>query len=93
MNQQKLSSIFKTIELCGRRNIALRGHRDDATSIEKDVSDSENHGNFRALLNFRIDAGDTVLAEHLRTAARNATYTSKTIQNEMIEVLADQMPK
>ena len=27
---------------------------------------------------------ETVLQEHLKTASRNATYVSKTIQNEMI---------
>ena len=91
LNRQKLHSIFKTIVFCGRQNIALRGHRDDATDIERDVDDLENHGNFRALLNFRVDAGDNVLAEHLATAPRNATYTSKTIQNQMINIVADQV--
>ena len=51
----------------------------------------DNHGNFLALLNFRIEAGDTVLREHLSTTARNATYTSNTIQNEIITLLADQL--
>ena len=45
-----------------------------------------NHGNFLALLRFRVRAGDKVLEEHLKTAARNARYTSKTVQNEMIEI-------
>ena len=57
-NRQKLSSIFKTIELCGQQNISLRGHRDNATDIEKD----EKHSNFRALLKFRVDAGDSVFS-------------------------------
>ena len=46
LNCQKLHSIFKIIVFCGRQNIALRGHRDDATDIERDVDDIENHGNF-----------------------------------------------
>ena len=91
LNRQKLHSIFKTIVFCGQQNIALRGHRDYATDIERDVDDLENHGNFRALLNFRVDAGDNVLAEHLATAPRNATYTSKTIQNQMINIVAVQI--
>lgn len=37
-NCQKLSSIFKTIVLCGRRSITLRGHRDNATDIKKDLA-------------------------------------------------------
>ncbi len=41
-------------------------------------------GNFLALLDFRVDAGDVVLENHLKNAARNATYTSKSIQNEII---------
>ena len=59
-NRQKLISIIKTVEFCGRQNIALRGHRDNATSVEKDILGTANHGNFLALLNFRVDAGDVV---------------------------------
>ena len=90
-NRKKLSSIFKTIVLCGRQNIALRGHRDNATDIERDLAEVENHGNFRALLDFRVDAGDTLLDQHLTTSARNATYTSSAIQNQIIDVLSDQV--
>ena len=45
--------------------------------------------NFRALLNFRVDAGDTVLGEHLKAAAKNVTYTSPVIQNQIIDVLEE----
>ena len=51
----------------------------------------QNHGNFTALLNFQIDAGDTVLEEHLSSAARHSRYTSNTIQNQIITVLANQV--
>ena len=80
-NRQKLSSIMKTILFCGRQNIALRGHRDSALDIERDVDDSQNHGNFVALLNFRIDAGDSVLEQHLSTAARNAGESRSPVQH------------
>lgn len=49
----------------------------------------EGRGNFQALLQFHIDAGDEVLKHHSETADRNATYTSKEIQNEMITVCGD----
>lgn len=49
------------------------------------------HGNFLALLAFRVDAGDTVLGDHLSSGARNAMYTSSTIQNQIIDILADQV--
>ena len=38
-----------------------------------------------------MDAGDTVLGEHLKAAARNAAYTSPVIQNQIIDVLEDQI--
>ena len=83
-NCQKLTSIAETILFCGRQGFALKGHRDDGTSI--DLDDTVNHGNFLALLRFRVQAGDKVLGKHLETAARNARYASKTVQNEMIEI-------
>ena len=33
-NRQMLRSIVETIALCGRQNIALRGHRDSGTELE-----------------------------------------------------------
>ena len=90
-NHQKLSSIFKTVVFCGRQNIPLRGHCDNATDLEKDILEVENPGNFSALLDFRVDAGDTILEEHLARASRNATYTSPVIQNQVINVVADQV--
>ena len=46
-------------------------------------------GNFQTLLQFRIDSGDEILKKHFETVARNATYRSKTIQNEMIETVGN----
>ena len=80
-NRLKMRSIAATVMLCGRRGI-LRGHRDDRPAIMEEPL--ANHGNFHALLDFRVDAGDKVLQEHLQTASRNAIYTSKDIQNELI---------
>ena len=50
--------------------------------IDDDPADSHS-GDFHALLQFRIDAGDCILKEHLQTASNNANYTSKTTQNDM----------
>ena len=89
-NRQMLRSIVETIVLCGRQNIALHGHRDSGTDLEVQGAPS-NHGNFWALFNFRISAGDTHLKDHLQRAARNATYmyTSPDIQNQLISILGD----
>ena len=43
-------------------------------------------GNFIELVRFRAE-NDDVLHTYLETSPRNALYTSKTIQNEMIDVI------
>ena len=81
VNVKKLSSIVSTVLFCGRQGIALRGHFDDPQYFE---DPNINCGNFQALLDFRIDAGDSILKTHFETAPRNATYRSMKIQNELI---------
>ena len=86
-NRRRLAPIVNTILLCGRQNMALRGHRDDGCLLQDDggqdkTSIVKNEGNFSALLKFRIDAGDNALKEHLESAASSATYISKTTQNK-----------
>ncbi|CAH1170910.1 unnamed protein product [Phaedon cochleariae] len=86
-NRDRLVPIIKTIIFHGRQNIPLRGHRDDG-SLLKNENDRESivckEGNFRALLRFRIDAGDLQLKHHIETTKANATYISKTTCNELI---------
>lgn len=88
-NRERLRPIVKTIIFCGKQNIALRGHRDSGKLLNE-ISGNESvvadEGNFRALLKFRIDSGDTTLQNHLETSNSNATYISKTVQNELIDV-------
>ena len=80
-NREVLKSIIATVELCGRQGIALRRHRDDGKHHE----DADNNpGNFQTLIEFWCDAGCTALADHFRKCARNATYCSKTTQNDTI---------
>ena len=81
-NRLVLRSIVEAVILCARQGLALRGHRDDSTHVES--APLANHGNFLALFQFRIRAGDELLKEHLQTAKGNALYTSKTVQNEII---------
>ena len=40
---------------------------------------------------FRISAGDTTLSDHLKSAARIATYISSDIQNQLINILGYQI--
>lgn len=83
-NRAKLMSILKCVLWCGRQNVALRGHRDDDKVLQSGIQG--NPGNFKALLQFRVDSGDNVLKQHFESAPRNAVYNSKTIQNELIAV-------
>lgn len=43
---------MKCIEICDRQGISLRGHRDDTNF------NAENQGNFKALIDLCLDAGD-----------------------------------
>ena len=86
-NRLKLEAIAETILLCGRQNIALRGHRDSCSDVEADPT--SNHGNFLAILDFAVKRGDKALGDHLRTAAGNTTYTSSNVQNEFIDIISD----
>ena len=81
----KLMSILKAIVFCGKQVISLRGH------CEHGGGPNTNIGNFRALLEFRIDAGDSVLADHFKTVAQNAQYTSPQIQNDLISCTGERI--
>ena len=82
-NTKVVKSLLKCVAFCGKQGISLRGHRDDSTA-----SESVNTGNFMQLVQFRAE-NDAVLFTYLETAPRNALYTSKTIQNEMISVIGN----
>ena len=86
LNRLKLKSIAQTVMLCGRQNFPLRGHRDDAKYY-----DSGDCGNFQALLDFRVESGDCIIEDHFKTPPRNATFRSKTVQNELICCCADEI--
>ena len=83
-NRTFLKSIISCLEVCGRQGISLRGHRDDATCL-----DSLCQGNFKALIQLRIEAGDVALSNHLRTCSSRSTYISKTTQNELLSCIGE----
>ena len=89
-NMKVMETLVETVILCGQQNCALRGHRDDE---KHESEDSTNAGNFRAFLQYRVNGGDTVLEEHLKSAPKNATYKSKTIQNELVQIIGDYIQK
>ena len=83
-NCQVIASLMKVVLVCGVQGLALRGHRDD--KVELSHPSIANIGNFLELVRFRAETDDS-LRRHLHSAPRNAQYTSKTIQNELIDVI------
>ncbi|CAG2255111.1 unnamed protein product [Mytilus edulis] len=73
-NRHIMKRIIETLILCGRQNIAVRGH-------------TEERSNFMAILNHAASEDD-VLSKHLtqRTNAK-AKYTSPDIQNEILKII------
>ena len=84
-NKKRLVSIVKTILLCGRQTFALKGHDDSTKTTE--AQPTSNPENFKALLQFRVNAGGKDLELHTKTAPKNATYCFATIQNQIIDVI------
>ena len=80
-NQSVIASLFKVVLLCGKQGLALR---DDHISWEEEDDESANEGNFIELVRFRAET-DENLKKHLQKAPRNARYTSKTIQKQLID--------
>ena len=74
-NRKKLVPIVHAIIYSGRPGHALRGHCDDS-QYHGEVGEfsSGRVENFIELLNFRVQGGDTALADHLRNCPKNASY-------------------
>lgn len=81
-----IESLLQIVILCGKQGLALRGHRDDR--IEWQSEERSNEGNFIQLVRFRAET-DATLSTYLSKAPKNASYTSKTIQNELLIVVGD----
>ena len=77
-----LKWVIKTIVLYGKQCIALRGYRGDIHSS------SNNCGSFLVILKL-LSETNSDLNHHLDApSARNATYISPYIQNELIEIIS-----
>ena len=86
-----MESLLSIVILCGKQGLALHGRRDDHVfPTKQEEKESENQGNFIELVRFRAQTDD-VLRQHLQNVPRNALYTSKTIQNELIDIIGKQI--
>ena len=82
-----LKPIIDTVITCGHMGIPLRGHRDEGEQFPPagEYSKVSGVGNFVEMLNLRIRVGDVNLKNHYDNHKRNASYFSKTTQNEIID--------
>ena len=92
-NEKVITSLFKVVLLCEKQGIACHGHQDDCLNWEDANEDSSsNQGNFIEFVHFRAETNE-VLSRHLLKSPCKAHYSSKTIQNELIEVVGNQLHK
>ena len=66
------------------QGLPLRGHRDDNTAMPL----YRNHGTFMAILE-NIAKIDLILKDHLQPGKKHKKCTSTTVQNEMINIIAE----
>ena len=68
----------------GRLGLPFAGHHDDPQYHPKAAEHSTGGvGNFVEFLQFRVRGGDKVLEQHLTNCSKNASYISKTSQNDL----------
>ncbi|KAJ8885506.1 hypothetical protein PR048_011704 [Dryococelus australis] len=82
-NREKIVPIVETAILLARQGITLRGHRDNGP-FDVEQEPEENEGNFKAILRAKISAGDVDLKKRFDTCSSNASYTSRRMQNEIL---------
>lgn len=85
-NRHIIVCVADAILYCGRQCIGLRGHRE-----QPDDKNSANVGNFLAALQM-VARHDQLLNDHLNSTGlnnQNAKYNSPRIQNEIIEIIAN----
>ena len=83
-NRHYIATIAKVLLLCSCQEIALRGHRESETSM--------NRGNFIEILAL-VAEHDPVVHHRLSDGPKNASYTSPEIQNTLLNVMASAVQK
>ncbi|KAL7379973.1 hypothetical protein ABVT39_009419 [Epinephelus coioides] len=78
-NQYYIKTLAEILVLTATENIAQRGHRESL--------DSEKKGVFLSMLDL-LGNHNPIIKKRLDQQAKNAKYTSKAIQNEILECLA-----
>ena len=85
-NRKILRVLVNVVLLFAKQNIVYRGHHEDSKYVD---DPNYNSGNYQEFLRFIAEKGNGVLRLHFENAARNATYRSKNIQNELSNISAE----
>ena len=78
-NRLYRKSICQVAVLCARQDIALRGH--------DETEEFTNKGNFLEILDL-VSSHNPSIQDRLLNGPQNAKYTSKSVQNELLEAVA-----
>lgn len=78
-NRHYITAVSDVLLTCCKMEIALRGHRETAESL--------NRGNFFEIL-LLLSRYDSTVQDRLQKGPRNALYTSHDIQNTIIHIMS-----
>ena len=81
-NKHIPSLIVLAVEFLAKQGLLFRGHRDDNVDFS---SEEMKRGNFIATLQLLAET-DPILNKHLVSAQKNAKYTSKTLQYQILSI-------
>ena len=87
-NENFLESIIRCLKHCGRQGIGLRGHRGDGNLVQDDHDQQGHMRTFKARVKLVSRTG-TKRREHLEKHPQNATYISKTTQNDLLQCILE----
>uniref|UniRef100_A0A8C5P6W8 Repressor of the inhibitor of the protein kinase n=1 Tax=Leptobrachium leishanense TaxID=445787 RepID=A0A8C5P6W8_9ANUR len=79
-----LTSWHKNAQMDATHFLEIRKNPETSIVCQIDSSVKRTTGNVQSLYQFRIEAGDMVLKNHLENAPVNARYTSVRVENELI---------
>ena len=80
-----LSALIDTIIRLGRLGLSFHGYVDDSKYYSNVGKYSIGGvGKVVESVQFRVSGGDKVLGQHLKNCSKNASYISKTLQNDLI---------
>ena len=91
-NREYICTVIEALLYCARQNIGIRGYREEyPTNLSYVVlgvvgDGCSNTGNFLELIKL-IARHDKAITSKLNNPKKNATYLSKRVQNELINIM------